>query len=786
MASPFSVFRKRQKFLMALACLLAIVAFVFLPNMGNLIGDKSRGPANAVVVKTKEFGNLRESDMARLRGNRQKVRAVLTELAQMVSPYPGRVPGEVERIVGPLTDEALAETWLKAKVAQKMGMVVSDDAINELLGGWTKNSVKPKEIEGAINHTPTVTVAQFFDLMREWLLARQLDETFTPSLAAATPSQRWDWYNRLNCNAVIEAISVPVADYISKVDEPTDEELKKFFEENKDNLPDPESPKPGFRSPHKVALEYFKADMDKFATPKTVTDAEIRERYEQRKDYYDQIFGIPPTEPQAKPGAVKGAEKKDTNATKAKPEPKDSAKPKTPGEPKVEPKTPKADEKKPTAEKKEPGTPKETPKAVPKESDKTKDSKATSSVVRPSPFMLTAMQQTPAAKPETPAKTEVPAKPQSLAKAESPAAKPGQPAAKEQKPTAKEQKPAAKPAVSGKKPEAPNAELPKALTLYIRRELVSEKTKEKIQKIFDRLREPMKEYETKRRKYDLLAIQLKNEKKEVPPAPAEPDFKKLATENGLTTDGTKLMTQWQAKNSEIGDSMIEGRRPVWSYAYEALSNFRPTESRDAGALYLFWKVEDAKEYTPKFTAKGVREEVLRAWKLIRARDLAMKAAESMAAEARRAAKPLKQVWPDLRPILPPKFTWMTAGNVTAMQRPQAFITRVAGIDMPGDAFMQTVFRLDPGHVGVAFNSPQTMVYVVRPSEFLASYDVRWIDFKATSFDNYVAASAEDENRIYRAWFDDLKKSAGFEWGPGHKADLTTERETEREPPADEE
>ena len=47
---------------------------------------------------------------------------------------------------------------------------------------------------------------------------------------------------------------------------PTDEELQKFFEENKETYPFPiASPEPGFKVPHKVDFEYFKADVDKFA-----------------------------------------------------------------------------------------------------------------------------------------------------------------------------------------------------------------------------------------------------------------------------------------------------------------------------------------------------------------------------------------------------------------------------------------------------------------------------------------------------------------------------------------
>ena len=85
--------------------------------------------------------------------------------------------------------------------------------------------------------------------------------------------------------ATIEAVPVAVANYVKQVSDPKEEELKSFFEENKERYSNPESPEPGFHRPHKVALEYFRADYDKFATPQTVTEAEMQQEYEKNKDY---------------------------------------------------------------------------------------------------------------------------------------------------------------------------------------------------------------------------------------------------------------------------------------------------------------------------------------------------------------------------------------------------------------------------------------------------------------------------------------------------------------------
>ena len=61
MASPFHIFRKHQKALMAVAALFAIIAFVFLdPRITEYFF--TRGTADKVMVRS-DYGNLRESQV---------------------------------------------------------------------------------------------------------------------------------------------------------------------------------------------------------------------------------------------------------------------------------------------------------------------------------------------------------------------------------------------------------------------------------------------------------------------------------------------------------------------------------------------------------------------------------------------------------------------------------------------------------------------------------------------------------------------------------------------------
>ena len=149
-----------------------------------------------------------------------------------------------------------------------------------------------------------------YDLLRDELLAQRLVDTFRPSIRIgnepiATPSRRWDSFNRVNRKAVIEAVPFAVANYVDEVKRPSDEVLKKFFEENENALPDPTSPNSGFRRPQKVAIEYIKADVAQFAAK--VSDAEVLKEYEDNKDEYDRISN-PTAPPPRKPASSQPGE----------------------------------------------------------------------------------------------------------------------------------------------------------------------------------------------------------------------------------------------------------------------------------------------------------------------------------------------------------------------------------------------------------------------------------------------------------------------------------------------
>ena len=90
------------------------------------------------------------------------------------------------------------------------------------------------------------------------------------------------------------------------------------------------------------------------------------------------------------------------------------------------------------------------------------------------------------------------------------------------------------------------------------------------------------------------------------------------------------------------------------------------------------------------------------------------------------------------------FSWLTIGATPFTRNFQLRLNEVAGVDDPGPAFMQAVFNLGVGDVGVAVNHPQAVVYVVRVVRHAST--VRELQ------DNFLLSSASEVNQVRQANF----------------------------------
>ncbi len=298
MASPFRVFRKHQKVMLAVLGLLAMIAFVFLPIVMDRLG--TRPVANSVVVTTTEFGEINTNQLSNMISRRQVLLGFLQRVQMEVQQAGGQgsEAATLARRIGEATEESVVNTWLLAEEAKRLGLAVDDAAINSVLNGILEQRLTGEQLE-RILYDFRLTQGALFEAFQTELLALRLEEMFGISLAGVTPAQQWDYHKRLNRKASIETVAIPVDRFTEQVPDPGDAVLREFFEKYKDRLPEPGSPKPGLQIPKKIKVEYAKADYEKFLETVDISNEEIRQYYEENKESYKREEP-PSIEPEAK------------------------------------------------------------------------------------------------------------------------------------------------------------------------------------------------------------------------------------------------------------------------------------------------------------------------------------------------------------------------------------------------------------------------------------------------------------------------------------------------------
>ena len=718
MASPFKVFRKNQKKMLAVLTILTVFSFSFGYALMEIIGSSGGGAANQAAF-TSKYGSLKEMEIRLLSERHHKVMAVLTSVLVSAGARPEDAQRFLAREFGGTSDEDLILNWLLARRAEQEGMVVDDVTVNDFLKRITDNQVTAAQFKKAFRDA-NLSPQMFFRLMRDELLASKLKNSFLVSIQAVTPGQRWDSYCQLFKQATIEAVPVPVANYVDQIEDPDEKTLQEFFDEHKGHLSAPFSPIPGFKKPQRVALEYFKVNMSALASPDVISDEEVMQRYEKDQERYDQGFKpLDVDEPAVQPAGE-------------------------PNSPTIEA---------PTTESPVPAAT-DTP-ATPESSEQNNGgaSQETSAVESNSSIVQTAFQQ-PVGEDAAPEPSSA-AGENKTQKEEAPASGSNEPMGGET-PVTK---------ANGAKDDEKTLDDQAAEQLknFIRREIASER----IAAILTDLRKELDQYRDLQNAYTYSSAA----EREGQSPPQHPDFEALAKKHGISAGVTGLVDQWEAVSTDLGSAIMQGNVGALYYAFSAMPKLRPEMAQDMGDnWYLFWKVDETKEDVPDFNDPAIRECVLREWKMIEARKLAEEKAKSLVVEATEADGSLAATFTgvdDLRIITPPPFAWLTLGSVSMRYAAQPKTSAVDGLELVGDEFMETVFRLEPGKVGAAMNAPKTVAYVVRVSEFSPPYEELWKQFLTTNFRIYAPVVQQESNMAVRAWTQSVMKQADFQWTPEH-------------------
>jgi hypothetical protein len=786
MAGSFNLFRRYQKAALALLAIMAMLAFFVLPPLLQMGGS---GPvAGDETVVTWKGGSLRESGLQRAMLGRRALNQFLMALQAAASGS--------DRVQPPLRDDeqAVVNSLLMAQEAEANGLVVSDAVVNDFLAIWTGDRVRPEQIESVIDQLRSragVTEQDIFDGLRTLLLGERMQALALrgTGFTGSPPGWRWDAFRRLEQSATVEVVPVVVESLSDEVAEPPTPALEKLFDQYKDDLPRARSTTPGFREPARLKYDALVATPDLFVaeSEKEVTDEQIAAFYEENKDSLfkkvDPAGDDADDNPAAgKPAAQKPADEKPADEKPADEKPADE-KPADEKPADEKPADEKSADEKPAGEKpadEKPADEKpagqeggEQPApdvaADPEQASEKQPVAATDGaairrgVIRPAAF------RQPAAEPATEPK------PDAVASGE-PADTPAEEKPAEEKPA--EEKPAepAKPEAAAETEETgegkEGGDASAAETAYepldevrddIRNRLARQAADRKVGEIFDKVAGRIATYADDAE----LALGMGE------PAPTPPDVEKLATEFGLQAIRSDFVDAGEAiaaggigSSFQLAFSQQFGvRQQQWADMLFApgAARWRPVVTRDfAGSRYLSWKTEDRPEFTPPYA--DVREEVERVWRLLEARPLAKKRAEELAQAA--AGKPLAEAVAGkdgLAATAVGPFTWLTRGTAPFGSAP--VISQPEGVQMPGEAFMQAVFALEPGQTAVAFNEPETICYLIRLVGYEPAEDLlrdRFVD--ASTDPRRMAQLADEETReVAGRWLESVEKRYAVEW-----------------------
>lgn len=189
--------------------------------------------------------------------------------------------------------------------ADEMGIYVDDTAVNQFIKEYTGGKLTEDDFMKAQASLQSadgggVSEAELYDILRGEIQAVLARNMLMPrrSGQGGTPEMYWDMYQRLNVNQEMVFTALNVDSFLDQVEEPSESELKAFFEEHKNKAAGTEPGSPGFFQGRQVKLAYLEIDYTSVADSiPEVTEEDITKQYEDNKDIlYKEALPADPTE----------------------------------------------------------------------------------------------------------------------------------------------------------------------------------------------------------------------------------------------------------------------------------------------------------------------------------------------------------------------------------------------------------------------------------------------------------------------------------------------------------
>ena len=260
MASPFKFFRKHQTELLVVIGLLTMVAFIILPSVLQQLEVIGRARTTSNVVETQKYGALSTYDVQRLKDRQRVLMGFFNRLYQayqlkLTEMYQTRDQDKMTELyktymnsmkarqmleqVGDSSDQTVVLMWLLENKAREMGISINDSYISSFISESTEgleDKVVNQLVYGEETQQNNSAEDALFNALNGYLLREKLVEVLGASWNASTTGERLDSFCRMNQRASVEFFPVKVEDFVGEVNDPSDAEVKAFFEQYKEML----------------------------------------------------------------------------------------------------------------------------------------------------------------------------------------------------------------------------------------------------------------------------------------------------------------------------------------------------------------------------------------------------------------------------------------------------------------------------------------------------------------------------------------------------------------------
>ena len=302
--STLDHFRRHSKWLLVVVFVVSILSFTVLPSVYDLQGKGAAAAEEAkasVHMRGRTISDMELQRAVKLRGISRNFLNAVYVAARSKGTTPGLSPDQLnlmQQASAAQDAEAYVNYCVLSSQPGANRIVISDTIIRGLFQSLTANSFTPEEYEVVLERVggrnEGFTIADVFEAIKQELVVQNVQSGMVfGAVTLASPHERFETFLRTRRRAEIEAIAVPVDDFLSKIPEPSDAELTAFYQAHKEETAEPrgvdgvmlETPDVGFKRPFRAAFEYLQADVATLiAAEKAVIKSEdVAKFYEENK-----------------------------------------------------------------------------------------------------------------------------------------------------------------------------------------------------------------------------------------------------------------------------------------------------------------------------------------------------------------------------------------------------------------------------------------------------------------------------------------------------------------------